>query len=212
MFSTPNRHYLTQYEQHLVHKWERKGILFSNVVILQNIFFLLRRSFCEYLEYLILRFLFFNNVVVKLKLHTQISQTKNNNKNATLLLQGTKLPHPNLRSQTVRFSHVWVWFCQEWLKPGSAWVGVNKYWPHHMLCDEAFYFILLFFFSVVIFHSFQFEVYMFLIDVMHLELLMQLGVSWVLVVLFCSRKKSVFILYIFYFENLIYEWIKQFEN
>jgi len=46
-----------------------------------------------------------------------------------------------------------------------------------MLCDEAFYFILLFFFSVVIFHSFQFEVYMFLIDVMHLELLMQLGVS-----------------------------------
>ena len=38
--------------------------------------------------------------------------------------------------------------------------------------------------------------------------------AFFLVVLFCSKKKSVFLFYIynFYFENLIYKWIKKFEN
>ena len=27
-----------------------------------------------------------------------------------------------------------------------------------------------------------------------------------------KKKKPVFLLYIYYFENLIYKWIKQFEN
>ena len=44
---------------------------------------------------------------------------------------------------------------------------------------------------------------------------MKVASPFFLVVLFCSqKKKTVFLFYIynFYFENLIYKWIKQFEN